>query len=101
MTFLTSTVDITTVPYTNIDIQRCTDEQSVETDHKDLQCLFQHIPSDNYVTLGRARKQTPSISPTSEDSLTEAGSDYNTYFTYKYCAHPSHIAHDETHITNR
>lgn len=93
MTQQNCNLDITVVDYKNIDIKCCTDDNNVWIEHKEKKSRFQHIPSNNLAASEQTRVQTPSISPTSEDSLTETGSDYDTYFAYKYGYPIPHITH--------
>jgi Zn-finger nucleic acid-binding protein len=84
MTCANYNLDPTTVDRQNIDIEYCTDCDAVWMEPKEMDSLLQKMLSNKLTAPEPRRVQTPSISPTSEESLTETGSDYDTYFAYKY-----------------
>lgn len=84
MTCPNCNLDLTIVNRKGIDIECCTVCDGVWMERKEMDRLLQQVLSAKLAAPKPRRVQTPSISPTSEESLTEAGSDYDTYFAYKY-----------------
>ncbi|SIN72068.1 hypothetical protein [Halodesulfovibrio marinisediminis] len=77
-------VDRTIINNTNGKIERYTDGNGIWMERKEKDRLLKQMLSQKLSNPKVQRKQLPSISPTTEDMLTDAGSDYGTYFAYKY-----------------
>lgn len=83
MTFPNCNLDRTIISRKDIDLECCTVCDGVWI-RKEIDRLLQQMLSAKFTAPEPRRVQSPSISPTSEESLTETGSDYDTYFAYKY-----------------
>lgn len=72
-----------TVNNTNLDIEQHIERNGIWMERKEKDRLLHRMLSTKHTEKPIIRKQLPSISPTTELSFSEAGNDYETYFTYK------------------
>jgi len=67
----------------SVDIERLIESNGFWMERREKDRLLPRMLSGRRPEKPAVRKQLPSISPTTELSFSEAGSDYGTYFTYK------------------